>query len=354
MNTIGFDSNRVLSKKEREERVLALHFNQNKNYRQIAQEMKMSLRDIGEIVNRAMEEKERQEHKSLFVQAYDKFAKGETPLQVAIDLNIGQTQTTQYYSEYLQLVGLEDVTKLYLEFKCDVSYFVSLCKAAKEAKMGIPQVINLLRIANDYLPSVQHRYNQLQNENNILKSVITDKSVELQNLNDQIRNKEEVLRAIKSESVAEDALLQGLRQQLARLGEFAYNYKNNNEDYVQLIKNIENKISDLLSNNKTFLKIAVISVIKAMRNNPEEYSALIYHNNDIYNQSSLSSTTRSKGNDRHNNLSYPSRQVMTLPPPPYDRYMIEHYNDLILEETEKIYKTLVDRLVCKVLNENIC
>jgi hypothetical protein len=31
--------------------------------------MKMSLRDIGEIVNRAKEEKEPQEHKSLFVQA---------------------------------------------------------------------------------------------------------------------------------------------------------------------------------------------------------------------------------------------------------------------------------------------
>jgi hypothetical protein len=91
--TIDFDSNRILSKKEREERVLDLHFNQNKNYIQIAQEMKMSLRDIGEIVNRAKEEKERQEHKSLSVQAYDKFFKGKTPLQVAIDLNIGQAPT---------------------------------------------------------------------------------------------------------------------------------------------------------------------------------------------------------------------------------------------------------------------
>jgi hypothetical protein len=33
---IDFDSNRILSKKEREERVLDLRFNQNKNYRQIA------------------------------------------------------------------------------------------------------------------------------------------------------------------------------------------------------------------------------------------------------------------------------------------------------------------------------
>jgi hypothetical protein len=67
--TIDFDSNRILSKKEREERVLDLHFNENKNYRQIAKELKMSVRDIGEIVNRAKQEKERQEHKSLVVQA---------------------------------------------------------------------------------------------------------------------------------------------------------------------------------------------------------------------------------------------------------------------------------------------
>jgi DNA-binding transcriptional regulator LsrR (DeoR family) len=123
---MDFDSNKIPSKKEREERVLDLHFNQNKNYRQIAKEMKMSVRDIGAIVNRAKQEKERQEHKSLSVQAYDKFSKGKMPLQVAIDLNIGQAQTTQYYADYLKLIGLDDITKLYIEFKGDVSYFVSL------------------------------------------------------------------------------------------------------------------------------------------------------------------------------------------------------------------------------------
>ena len=71
--TIEFDSNKIPSREEREERVLDLHFNQNKNYRQIAKEMKMSLRDIGVIVNKAREEKERQEHKSLFVQTHNLF-----------------------------------------------------------------------------------------------------------------------------------------------------------------------------------------------------------------------------------------------------------------------------------------
>src|SRR5918911_2606000 len=172
--TIDFDSNNIPSRQEREERVLELHFNQNKNYRQIAKELKMSLRDIGEIVNRAKQEKERQEHKSLSVQAYEHFSKGKTPLQVSVILNIGATEVTHYYTQYLSLVQLDDITKIYLEFKGDVSYFISLCKAAKAAKMGIPQVVNLLRIANNHLPSVQRRHNELHRQNNVLEFIITD------------------------------------------------------------------------------------------------------------------------------------------------------------------------------------
>ncbi|MFL6325793.1 MAG: hypothetical protein ACJ72C_13705 [Nitrososphaeraceae archaeon] len=44
----------------------------------------MSLLDIGEIVNRAKQEKELQEHKSLDVQAYELFSRCKTPLDVTI------------------------------------------------------------------------------------------------------------------------------------------------------------------------------------------------------------------------------------------------------------------------------
>jgi hypothetical protein len=46
--------------------------------------MKISLRDIGEIVNRAKQEKERQEHKSTAVKTYELLHKGKTPPEVAI------------------------------------------------------------------------------------------------------------------------------------------------------------------------------------------------------------------------------------------------------------------------------
>jgi hypothetical protein len=56
------------------------------------------------------------------------------------------------------------------------------------AKKSIPQVINLLRTGNDYLPSVQHGHEQLQKQNNYLESILRNKAGEDQNLNDQIKN----------------------------------------------------------------------------------------------------------------------------------------------------------------------
>jgi chromosome segregation ATPase len=92
-----------------------------------------------------------------------------------------------------------------------------------------------------------------------LGSIITDKSVEVQNLNGQIKDKEESLEAIKSECRGEAALLEDLRQQTAKVQTFVYNYKNNNEEYVEVIKSIENKVHDFLSNKRKFLNTAIIS-----------------------------------------------------------------------------------------------
>jgi hypothetical protein len=87
----------VLTRREKEELVLDLYFNQNKTYRQIAEEVRMSPRDIGEIVKRASEEKERQEHKSVSTQAYELFSKDKTPVQVAIILNMERVRYPNTY-----------------------------------------------------------------------------------------------------------------------------------------------------------------------------------------------------------------------------------------------------------------
>ena len=166
------NSNGVLSRKEREELVLDLYFNQNKTYQEIAKIARISPRNIKPIIDKAYQERERTEHKSIAVQAYELFSKQKTPLEVAIDLNIeGECQAMQYHT-YLRLVQADDVTKIYLELKDGAWDFVELCKQAKAAKMGISQVMKLLKIANNYLPSVEHRYETLQKQNNDLESIL--------------------------------------------------------------------------------------------------------------------------------------------------------------------------------------
>jgi hypothetical protein len=124
--------------------VLELYFNENKTYHEISKIARISLRDIKPIIGKAYQEKERQEHKSLFVQAYDLFSQRKTPLQVAVILNIGEAEVSKYYTEYLRLVQLNDITQIYLELKGDVWYFVDLCKAAKSARFKVPQETSVL------------------------------------------------------------------------------------------------------------------------------------------------------------------------------------------------------------------
>jgi chromosome segregation ATPase len=202
--------------------------------------------------------------------------------------------------------------------------------------MGVPQVVNLLRIANNYLPSVQDRYEQLLEHNNQLESILSTKSKELQNLNNHITDIEKSLDIINSEYELKTSMLQVLQQQAAKMEAFVNNYKNNDQEYIKLKKSIEDKVHESLSDKKRFLELAVFSVIESRRTSPDKYSSLVYHNNE---------------NSSKDNSSHSTRQI--LPPPPYDSYIIEHYKSTLLEESEKLYNDLVNQLVCEVINENV-
>jgi hypothetical protein len=59
-------------------------------------------------------------------------------------------------------------------------------------------------------------------------------------------------------------MLQTLREQAAKMEAFVNNYKINDQGYVKLIKNIEDKVRDALSDKKRFLELASFSVIESM------------------------------------------------------------------------------------------
>src|SRR5215208_5497104 len=164
----------IMTRKERERLVLDL-YNQGKTIREIAKEVRMSFSDIGVVLNKAVEEKvegskqeqdninsknhnqENEQHLSISAQAYKLFSDRKTPLEVAIELNLGESEATKFYREYWRLKQLHNLNMVYEEIKDDIEYFVKLYTLAKAKGMRVQQVVDTLAISNNNLPDIKWR-----------------------------------------------------------------------------------------------------------------------------------------------------------------------------------------------------
>jgi hypothetical protein len=53
-------------------------------------------------------------------------------------------------------------------------------------------------------------------------------------------------------------------------------FENNNEEYLNIRKTVEEKVLSTLSDRKALLKLALLSISESIRNSPEKYSPLIF------------------------------------------------------------------------------
>jgi predicted transcriptional regulator len=167
----------ILTRQERERLVLEL-YNQGKTIREIAKEVRMSFRDIGVILNKAVEEKAeglKEQHEeiqqlSVSSQAYKLFSEGKTPLEVAIALNLRESEATKLYKEYWKLKQLHNLSTVYEELRGDIDPFLRLYKLAKRKGMSVKQVVDALTIANNDLPVLEQRFKRLGNDISTLQS----------------------------------------------------------------------------------------------------------------------------------------------------------------------------------------
>jgi transposase len=206
-----------MTRQERERLVLDL-YNQGKTIREIAKEVRMSFRDIGAILNKALEEKNRegskeeqdnieseknQERLSVSSQAYKLFSNRKTPLEVAIALNLRESETTKFYKEYWKLKQLYNLTLIYEETKCDIDPFLKLYRLSKAAGMNVQQVVNLLEIANTNLPDIQCRYERLKRELNTLEFDKKQSHSTMAYFNNQIETQRKALTSYRVSSIRE-------------------------------------------------------------------------------------------------------------------------------------------------------
>ena len=197
---------------ERERHVLEL-YDQGKNTREIAKELRMSLRDIGFILKKGqvnhgivtmMDDgnNSRQDNNNnnnnnnnnkpaneKATQAYKLFIEGRKPVEVAIQLGLSEKEATRYYTEYWKLKHLYSLYHIYQESKGDLSYILKLYRIAKRHGItadNIEWFVNKVNIGTYNIPDLQKQYAKLQDSVQVIDYQKVVSKAELDNMNNQI------------------------------------------------------------------------------------------------------------------------------------------------------------------------
>jgi transposase len=339
-----------MPRKERERLVLEL-YNQGKTIREIAKEARMSFRDIGAILNKAVEEKtegikqqenaeenceqeQEQQHLSLAAKAYKLFSDRKTPLEVAITLNLRESEATKFYKEYWKLKQLLNLNMVYEETKGDIEPFLKLYRLSKIKGMGVKQVVNLLEIANNDLPALEKRFKRLRNDISIMQFRKRTDERNLYDLSNQIATTSRLLTSYRISCIRERGEIENLYNERTRIENLVTQFKNNNEEYLKIKQVAEDKVKEVLTDSTLLLKFATFSVIESLRSNSELYNFIIYDNSN--------NTTISYGSD------YPSLMLSGRQQQQQQSFN-DSYTSLILEEAEKLYNKLRTELTNRVM-----
>jgi predicted transcriptional regulator len=199
----------MLSNIEREKLVIDLYYNGRKNVRQIAQEARMSFRDIAAILKKkeaaavngdgsgsgsgivAMDKignvNSQSNQKS--TQAYKLFSEGRKPVDVAIQLSLSEKEVTKYYMEYWRLKGIYGLYHIYQESKGNLSYFLKIYTLVKRQAItadNIEWFVNMVNLGTYNIPDLQKQYSKLQDEVQLIDHQKVVSKAELDNMNNQI------------------------------------------------------------------------------------------------------------------------------------------------------------------------
>jgi hypothetical protein len=154
-----------MDKKQKEALVLAM-LEKGETYREITKKAGVSPNTIKAIANKSSLD----ECTSTHSRAFELFSEGKTPLQVAITLNLEADKAIQYHRQYFMLLGCTEFTKVYPQIKDNPWLYVNLTKLVQNTGIGDAEVLELLKIANGYLPRVRLEYGRIIDEINWYKA----------------------------------------------------------------------------------------------------------------------------------------------------------------------------------------
>jgi hypothetical protein len=181
----------TLTREERERRIATLS-QQGYATREMAKDTHTSFRDISAILKRASQQKElgqiRSEKAVTSTRAYQLFSEDKSILDVSIALQIKVDEAIEYHNEYCRLIHRDRFNQIYEELHGNVQPIVNLHRLTTAASVSAPEIIELLKIANNELPFVESKFQTLSRNVMLLELDIQNSLRILEGLDDQITN----------------------------------------------------------------------------------------------------------------------------------------------------------------------
>lgn len=277
----------TLTREERERRIVTLS-QQGYATREIAKDTHTSFRDISAILKRASQQKElgqiRSEKAVTSTRAYQLFSEDKSILDVSIALQIKADEAIEYHNEYCRLIHRDRFNQIYEELHGNVQPIVNLHRLTTAASVSTPEIIELLKIANNDLPIVESKFQTLSRNVMLLELDIQNSLRILEGLDAQITNLRRYIEQnllFKQELVSE---IDNLYQKKMKLQGLVRCFEYNNKTYLEIKKNIEQVEFGTSSDQKKIIRLALACLMASMINNQKKYIFLLSSSSSLANR----------------------------------------------------------------------
>ena len=158
----------LLNKFEKRDLVIKLH-KEGRTYSEIAHIAHVSVRDIKPILKKyerklESETKRRVDNQAQPIKkisrssrAYELLLQGKTPVEVAIELNLGFEEARKYWTEFLRLQGMKKLYNIYVYNECHLDYVLKIYYFLLRNNIDFKNFENVLNVAYDITKLYQTR-----------------------------------------------------------------------------------------------------------------------------------------------------------------------------------------------------
>jgi hypothetical protein len=262
----------ALNKFQKKALVIQL-YEQGKTRRQIAEVAHMGFKDIADVIKKHTGEDSNsvgKPEKSKDARAFELFLQGKQSVEVAIELDMPADKVEELHVQYWRLSKLDNLEIMYHEAEYSLSLLLRLHNILKDKRItNDKDISDLIELANDGIPNLRNRFEDLLNQVTVLENEKAALNVEILGLrssiyatNDIIRKQNTHLRTLDRKRRVLEVMLQDA---------------NKDTNYHKVTEIVDQRLND----KRSLLVIALIAVLNTLKANPYGLNLLSSSSLDI-------------------------------------------------------------------------